>query len=77
VSIIITFGEPRTPTLFVQLHITTTASSSYLRYQLSAGNMSALASKSQSLKIFEKLKTKPANKVSEPLDSRFPHVNVS
>jgi hypothetical protein len=75
VSIIITFGEPvilkhRTTTPVVQLHIIT-ASSSYLTYQLSAGNMSALASKSQSLKIFEKLKTKPANKVSEPLDSRM------
>jgi hypothetical protein len=33
--------------------------------------MSALASKSQSLKIFEKLKTKPANKVSEPLGLRM------
>ena len=29
--------------------------------------MSGLASKQQSLKIFEKLKSKSANKVSEPL----------
>lgn len=42
-----------------------------------SGKMSALASKSQSLKIFEKLKTKQANRVSLLPMLDAPHANLS
>lgn len=52
-------GEQRIPHLTYDF-------SKYLRAPAISANMAALASKTQSQKIFEKLRTKPANRVSIP-----------
>jgi len=64
-DIVTTEAEPSSRASFTQvacLHLFNRASS-HIRSTL-AGKMSALATKQQSLKIFEKLKSKQANKVS-------------